>query len=183
MNPAGQNRNAECCVRKSDSGIKFENCRYGESRLHSEPEAPGFPRKCELSDGYFDTLQRTTAPSTVPHDCNPSKRRPTTPILNSQDRARFPIGAKEQFSMATIAPTTTCAAQIPDGERARGLVSPLGSSTFGPRANTDHGRTVKSPSCARQLLYRGNVQDRDGRRADRRISSPCPTVCHPVGLA
>ena len=54
---------AECemlIVRQSDSGIKFENCRYWEKPiLHREPEEPvSREEMVRLSNGYFDTLQR-----------------------------------------------------------------------------------------------------------------------------
>ena len=164
VNPAGQI--AECemlIVRQSDSGIKFENCRYWDKPiLHREVEAPvSRADMIRLSDGYFDTLQRNDGTiHTVFHpDCNRVENGVQT--TRNPDFAKIvpvsALGCEEQFRMGNYRYDDDLRARrFPLVDEQRGLVLAFGFIDHSGRLRefqlTD-GRTVKSPVLRPHSFY------------------------------
>lgn len=164
VNPAGQI--AECemlIVRQSDSGIKFENCRYWDKPiLHREVEAPvSRADMIHLSDGYFDTLQRNDGTiHTVFHpDCNRVENGVQT--TRNPDFAKIvpvsALGCEEQFRMGNYRYDDDLRARrFPLVDEQRGLVLAFGFIDHSGRLRefqlTD-GRTVKSPVLRPHSFY------------------------------
>ena len=156
INEAGQI--AECemlIVRQSDSGIKFENCRYWDKPiLHREVVAP-VPRAAmiALSNGYFDTLQRNdgTIHTKFHPDCNRVENGVQT-TRNPEFAKIVPVsalGCEEQFRMGNYRYDDDLRARrFPLVDEERGLVLAFGFIDHSGRIDeyqlTD-GRTVKSP--------------------------------------
>lgn len=149
---------AECemlIVRQSDSGIKFENCRYWDKPiLHREVVAP-VPRDemIALSNGYFDTLQRNdgTIHTKFHPDCNRVENGVQT-TRNPEFAKIVPVsalGCEEQFRMGNYRYDDDLRARrFPLVDEERGLVLAFGFIDHSGRIDeyqlTD-GRTVKSP--------------------------------------
>ncbi|WP_298164749.1 hypothetical protein [Novosphingobium sp.] len=149
---------AECemlIVRQSDSGIKFENCRYWDKPiLHREVVAP-VPRAemVALSNGYFDTLQRNdgTIHTKFHPDCNRVENGVQT-TRNPEFAKIVPVsalGCEEQFRMGNYRYDDDLRARrFPLVDEERGLVLAYGFIDHSGRIDeyqlTD-GRTVKSP--------------------------------------
>ncbi|OYX62642.1 MAG: hypothetical protein B7Y89_08545 [Novosphingobium sp. 32-60-15] len=164
VNPAGQI--AECemlIVRQSDSGIKFENCRYWDKPiLHREVEAPvSRADMIRLSDGYFDTLQRNEGTiHTVFHpDCNRVENGVQT--TRNPDFAKIvpvsALGCEAQFRMGNYRYDDDLRARrFPLVDEQRGLVLAFGFIDHSGRLRefqlTD-GRTVKSPVLRPHSFY------------------------------
>lgn len=164
VNEAGQI--AECemlIVRQSDSGIKFENCRYWDKPiLHREPEEPvSREEMVRLSNGYFDTLQRNdgTIHTKFHPDCNRVENGVQT--TRNPDFAKIvpvsALGCEEQFRMGNYRYDDDLRARrfpLVDGER--GLVLAFGFIDHSGRLRefqlTD-GRTVKSPVLRPHSFY------------------------------
>ena len=151
-------RIAECemvIVRQSDSGIKFENCRYWDKPiLHREPEAPvSREEMIRLSNGYFDTLQRNdgTIHTKFHPDCNRVENGVQT-TRNPEFAKIVPVsalGCEEQFRMGNYRYDDDLRARrFPLVDEERGLVLAFGFIDHSGRLDdyqlTD-GRTVKSP--------------------------------------
>lgn len=151
-------RVAECemvIVRQSDSGIKFENCRYWDKPiLHREPEAPvSREEMIRLSNGYFDTLQQNdgTIHTKFHPDCNRVENGVQT-TRNPEFAKIVPVsalGCEEQFRMGNYRYDDELRARrFPLVDEERGLVLAFGFIDHSGRIDeyqlTD-GRTVKSP--------------------------------------
>ncbi|MEO0032369.1 MAG: hypothetical protein RIS94_2127 [Pseudomonadota bacterium] len=151
-------RISECemvIVRQSDSGIKFENCRYWDKPiLHREPEAPvSREEMIRLSDGYFETLQRNdgTIHTKFHPDCNRVENGVQT-TRNPEFAKIVPVsalGCEEQFRMGNYRYDDDLRARrFPLIDEERGLVLAFGFIDHSGRLDeyqlTD-GRTVKSP--------------------------------------
>ena len=149
---------AECemlIVRQSDSGIKFENCRYWDKPiLHREVVAPvSRAEMIRLSDGYFDTLQRNdgTIHTKFHPDCNRVENGVQT-TRNPEFAKIVPVsalGCEEQFRMGNYRYDDDLRARrFPLVDEERGLVLAFGFIDHSGRIDeyqlTD-GRTVKSP--------------------------------------
>lgn len=142
-------------VRQSDSGIKFENCRYWDKPiLHREPEAPvSRAAMIGLANGYFDTLQRNdgTIHTTFHPDCNRVENGVQT-TRNPEFARIVPVsalGCEEQFRMGNYRYDDDLRARrFPLVDEQRGLVLAFGFIDHSGRLDeyqlTD-GRTVKSP--------------------------------------
>lgn len=164
VNAAGQI--AECemlIVRQSDSGIKFENCRYWDKPiLHREVTAPvSRAEMIRLSDGYFDTLQRNdgTIHTTFHPDCNRVENGVQT--TRNPDFAKIvpvsALGCEEQFRMGNYRYDDDLRARrFPLVDEQRGLVLAFGFIDHSGRLRefqlTD-GRTVKSPVLRPHSFY------------------------------
>lgn len=164
VNDAGQI--AECemlIVRQSDSGIKFENCRYWDKPiLHREPEAPvSREEMVRLSNGYFDTLQRNdgTIHTKFHADCNRVENGVQT--TRNPDFAKIvpvsALGCEEQFRMGNYRYDDDLRARrFPLVDEERGLVLAFGFIDHSGRLRefqlTD-GRTVKSPVLRPHSFY------------------------------
>lgn len=164
VNEAGQI--AECemlIVRQSDSGIKFENCRYWDKPiLHREPEAPvAREEMVRLSNGYFDTLQRNdgTIHTKFHPDCNRVENGVQT-TRNPEFAKIVPVsalGCEEQFRMGNYRYDDDLRARrFPLVDEERGLVLAFGFIDHSGRLReyqlTD-GRTVKSPVLRPHSFY------------------------------
>lgn len=164
VNAAGQI--AECemlIVRQSDSGIKFENCRYWDKPiLHRAPEAPvSRAEMVRLSDGYFDTLQRNdgTIHTKFHPDCNRVENGVQT-TRNPEFAKIVPVsalGCEEQFRMGNYRYDDDLRARrFPLVDEERGLVLAFGFIDHSGRLReyqlTD-GRTVKSPVLRPHSFY------------------------------
>ncbi|ABD27315.1 hypothetical protein Saro_2879 [Novosphingobium aromaticivorans DSM 12444] len=159
-------RIAECemlIVRQSDSGIKFENCRYWDKPiLHREPEAPVSRQEMvRLSNGYFDTLQRNdgTIHTRFHPDCNRVENGVQT--TRNPDFAKIvpvsALGCEEQFRMGNYRYDDDLRARrFPLVDEERGLVLAFGFIDHSGRLRefqlTD-GRTVKSPVLRPHSFY------------------------------
>lgn len=164
VNEAGQI--AECemlIVRQSDSGIKFENCRYWDKPiLHREPEEPvSREEMVRLSNGYFDTLQRNdgTIHTKFHPDCNRVENGVQT--TRNPDFAKIvpvsALGCEEQFRMGNYRYDDDLRARrFPLVDEERGLVLAFGFIDHSGRLRefqlTD-GRTVKSPVLRPHSFY------------------------------
>ena len=164
LNEAGQI--AECemlIVRQSDSGIKFENCRYWDKPiLHREPEARvAREEMVRLSNGYFDTLQRNdgTIHTKFHPDCNRVENGVQT--TRNPDFAKIvpvsALGCEEQFRMGNYRYDDDLRARrFPLVDEERGLVLAFGFIDHSGRLRefqlTD-GRTVKSPVLRPHSFY------------------------------
>lgn len=164
LNEAGQI--AECemlIVRQSDSGIKFENCRYWDKPiLHREAEAPvSREEMVRLSNGYFDTLQRNdgTIHTKFHPDCNRVENGVQT-TRNPHFAKIVPVsalGCEEQFRMGNYRYDDDLRARrFPLVDEERGLVLAFGFIDHSGRLRefqlTD-GRTVKSPVLRPHSFY------------------------------
>ncbi|MDT0509131.1 hypothetical protein [Novosphingobium sp. MMS21-SN21R] len=164
VNAAGQI--AECemlIVRQSDSGIKFENCRYWDKPiLHREPVTPASrDEMVRLSDGYFDTLQRNdgTIHTRFHPDCNRVENGVQT-TRNPEFAKIVPVsalGCEEQFRMGNYRYDDDLRARrFPLVDEERGLVLAFGFIDHSGRLReyqlTD-GRTVKSPVLRPHSFY------------------------------
>jgi hypothetical protein len=142
-------------VRQSDSGIKFENCRYWDKPiLHREVVSP-VPRAemIALSNGYFDTLQRNdgTIHTKFHPECNRVENGVQT-TRNPEFAKIVPVsalGCEEQFRMGNYRYDDDLRARrFPLVDEERGLVLAFGFIDHSGRIDeyqlTD-GRTVKSP--------------------------------------
>ncbi len=150
-------------VRQSDSGIKFENCRYWDKPiLHREPEAPvSRDAMVRLSDGYFDTLQRNdgTIHTKFHPDCNRVENGVQT-TRNPEFAKIVPVsalGCEEQFRMGNYRYDDDLRARrFPLVDEQRGLVLAYGFIDHSGRLReyqlTD-GRTVKSPVLRPHSFY------------------------------
>ncbi len=156
INDAGQI--AECemlIVRQSDSGIKFDNCRYWDKPiLHRDAVAPvSRAEMIQLSDGYFDTLQRNdgTIHTKFHPECNRVENGVQT-TRNPEFAKIVPVsalGCEEQFRMGNYRYDDDLRARrFPLVDEERGLVLAFGFIDHSGRIDeyqlTD-GRTVKSP--------------------------------------
>lgn len=164
VNEAGQI--AECemlIVRQSDSGIKFENCRYWDKPiLHREPEEPvSREEMVRLSNGYFDTLQRNdgTIHTKFHPDCNRVENGVQT--TRNPDFAKIvpvsALGCEEQFRMGNYRYDDDLRARrFPLVDEERGLVLAFGFIDHSGRLRefqlTD-GRTVQSPVLRPHSFY------------------------------
>lgn len=164
LNEAGQI--AECemlIVRQSDSGIKFENCRYWDKPiLHREAQAPvSREEMVRLSNGYFDTLQRNdgTIHTKFHPDCNRVENGVQT--TRNPDFAKIvpvsALGCEEQFRMGNYRYDDDLRARrFPLVDEERGLVLAFGFIDHSGRLRefqlTD-GRTVKSPVLRPHSFY------------------------------
>jgi len=164
LNEAGQI--AECemlIVRQSDSGIKFENCRYWDKPiLHREAEAPvAREEMVRLSNGYFDTLQRNdgTIHTRFHPDCNRVENGVQT--TRNPDFAKIvpvsALGCEEQFRMGNYRYDDDLRARrFPLVDEERGLVLAFGFIDHSGRLRefqlTD-GRMVKSPVLRPHSFY------------------------------
>ncbi|CAH0495581.1 hypothetical protein [Novosphingobium sp. CECT 9465] len=164
VNAAGQISECEMLiVRQSDSGIKFENCRYWDKPiLHQKPEAPADRAEMiRLSDGYFDTLQRNdgTIHTRFHPDCNRVENGVQT-TRNPEFAKIVPVsalGCEEQFRMGNYRYDDDLRARrFPLVDEARGLVLAYGFIDHSGRLReyqlTD-GRTVKSPVLRPHSFY------------------------------
>lgn len=157
---------AECemlIVRQSDSGIKFENCRYWDKPiLHTKPETPvARAEMVRLSDGYFDTLQRNdgTIHTKFHPDCNRVENGVQT-TRNPEFAKIVPVsalGCEEQFRMGNYRYDDDLRARrFPLVDEERGLVLAFGFIDHSGRLReyqlTD-GRTVKSPVLRPHSFY------------------------------
>jgi hypothetical protein len=156
VNDQGQVCESEMVVvRQSDSGIKFENCRYWDKPiLNAGVEAP-VPRAemIKLSDGYFDTLQLNdgTIHTKFHPDCNRVENGVQT-TRNPEFAKIVPVsalGCEEQFRMGNYRYDDRLRARrFPMVDEERGLVLAFGFIDHSGRLDeyqlTD-GRTVKSP--------------------------------------
>ena len=164
VNPSGQISECEMLiVRQSDSGIKFENCRYWDKPiLHQKPEAPvDRAEMVRLSNGYFDTLQRNdgTIHTSFHPDCNRVENGVQT--TRNPDFARIvpvsALGCEEQFRMGNYRYDDDLRARrFPLVDEERGLVLAFGFIDHSGRLRefqlTD-GRTVKSPVLRPHSFY------------------------------
>lgn len=164
VNAAGQI--AECemlIVRQSDSGIKFENCRYWDKPiLHREAVQPDSrDEMIRLSNGYFDTLQRNdgTIHTKFHPDCNRVENGVQT--TRNPDFAKIvpvsALGCEEQFRMGNYRYDDDLRARrFPLVDEQRGLVLAFGFIDHSGRLRefqlTD-GRTVKSPVLRPHSFY------------------------------
>lgn len=164
VNEAGQI--AECemlIVRQSDSGIKFENCRYWDKPiLHREVQAPvAREEMVRLSNGYFDTLQRNdgTIHTKFHPDCNRVENGVQT-TRNPEFAKIVPVsalGCEEQFRMGNYRYDDDLRARrFPLVDEERGLVLAFGFIDHSGRLReyqlTD-GRIVKSPVLRPHSFY------------------------------
>lgn len=156
VNDAGQVCESEMVVvRQSDSGIKFENCRYWDKPiLNARVEAPvSRAEMIKLSDGYFDTLQLNdgTIHTKFHPDCNRVENGVQT-TRNPEFAKIVPVsalGCEEQFRMGNYRYDDRLRARrFPMVDEERGLVLAFGFIDHSGRLDkyqlTD-GRTVKSP--------------------------------------
>lgn len=156
VNSAGQVCESEMVVvRQSDSGIKFENCRYWDKPiLNVNVEAPvDRAEMVRLSDGYFDTLQLNdgTIHTKFHPDCNRVENGVQT-TRNPEFAKIVPVsalGCEEQFRMGNYRYDDRLRARrFPLVDEERGLVLAFGfidhSGRLAEYQLTD-GRTVKSP--------------------------------------
>lgn len=164
VNPAGQITQCEMLiVRQSDSGIKFENCRYWDkSILHRDVVAPvSRAEMIRLSNGYFDTLQRNdgTIHTNFHPDCNRVENGVQT--TRNPDFAKIvpvsALGCEEQFRMGNYRYDDDLRARrFPLVDEQRGLVLAFGFIDHSGRLRefqlTD-GRTVKSPVLRPHSFY------------------------------
>lgn len=149
---------AECemlIVRQSDSGIKFENCRYWDKPILHREVVAAVPRAemIALSNGYFDTLQRNdgTIHTRFHPDCNRVENGVQT-TRNPEFAKIVPVsalGCEEQFRMGNYRYDDDLRARrFPLVDEERGLVLAFGFIDHSGRIDeyqlTD-GRTVKSP--------------------------------------
>ncbi len=164
VNETGQITECEMLiVRQSDSGIKFENCRYWDKPiLHSLPELPDSRAEMiRLSDGYFDTLQRNdgTIHTKFHPDCNRVENGVQT-TRNPEFAKIVPVsalGCEEQFRMGNYRYDDDLRARrFPLVDEQRGLVLAYGFIDHSGRLReyqlTD-GRTVKSPVLRPHSFY------------------------------
>lgn len=164
VNAAGQISECEMLiVRQSDSGIKFENCRYWDKPiLHRKPEAPDSREDMvRLSDGYFDTLQRNdgTIHTKFHPECNRVENGVQT-TRNPEFAKIVPVsalGCEEQFRMGNYRYDDDLRARrFPLVDEERGLVLAFGFIDHSGRLReyqlTD-GRTVKSPVLRPHSFY------------------------------
>lgn len=157
---------AECemlIVRQSDSGIKFENCRYWDKPiLQQKPESPvDRDEMVRLSDGYFDTLQRNdgTIHTRFHPECNRVENGVQT-TRNPEFAKIVPVsalGCEEQFRMGNYRYDDDLRARrFPLVDEERGLVLAFGFIDHSGRLReyqlTD-GRTVKSPVLRPHSFY------------------------------
>jgi len=156
VNDQGQVCQSEMVVvRQSDSGIKFENCRYWDKPiLNAGVEAPvSRAEMIKLSDGYFDTLQLNdgTIHTKFHPDCNRVENGVQT-TRNPEFAKIVPVsalGCEEQFRMGNYRYDDRLRARrFPMVDEERGLVLAFGFIDHSGRLDeyqlTD-GRTVKSP--------------------------------------
>jgi hypothetical protein len=156
VNDQGQVCESEMVVvRQSDSGIKFENCRYWDKPiLNAGVEAPvSRAEMIKLSDGYFDTLQLNdgTIHTKFHPDCNRVENGVQT-TRNPEFAKIVPVsalGCEEQFLMGNYRYDDRLRARrFPMVDEERGLVLAFGFIDHSGRLDeyqlTD-GRTVKSP--------------------------------------
>lgn len=156
VNDQGQVSESEMVVvRQSDSGIKFENCRYWDKPiLNAGVEAPvSRAEMIKLSDGYFDTLQLNdgTIHTKFHPDCNRVENGVQT-TRNPEFAKIVPVsalGCEEQFRMGNYRYDDRLRARrFPMVDEERGLVLAFGFIDHSGRLDeyqlTD-GRTVKSP--------------------------------------
>lgn len=156
VNDQGQVSESEMVVvRQSDSGIKFENCRYWDKPiLNAGVEAPVTRAEMvKLSDGYFDTLQLNdgTIHTKFHPDCNRVENGVQT-TRNPEFAKIVPVsalGCEEQFRMGNYRYDDRLRARrFPMVDEERGLVLAFGFIDHSGRLDeyqlTD-GRTVKSP--------------------------------------
>ena len=156
VNDQGQVCESEMVVvRQSDSGIKFENCRYWDKPiLNADVEAPvSRAEMVKLSDGYFDTLQLNdgTIHTKFHPDCNRVENGVQT-TRNPEFAKIVPVsalGCEEQFRMGNYRYDDRLRARrFPLVDEERGLVLAFGFIDHSGRLDeyqlTD-GRTVKSP--------------------------------------
>lgn len=164
VNETGQMTECEMLiVRQSDSGIKFENCRYWDKPiLHRLPELPDSRAEMiRLSDGYFDTLQRNdgTIHTKFHPDCNRVENGVQT-THNPEFAKIVPVsalGCEEQFRMGNYRYDDDLRARrFPLVDEQRGLVLAYGFIDHSGRLReyqlTD-GRTVKSPVLRPHSFY------------------------------
>lgn len=164
VNETGQITECEMLiVRQSDSGIKFENCRYWDKPiLHRLPETPDSRAEMiRLSDGYFDTLQRNdgTIHTKFHPDCNRVENGVQT-THNPEFAKIVPVsalGCEEQFRMGNYRYDDDLRARrFPLVDEQRGLVLAYGFIDHSGRLReyqlTD-GRTVKSPVLRPHSFY------------------------------
>jgi len=164
VNAAGQISECEMLiVRQSDSGIKFENCRYWDKPiLHREPATPDTrDEMVRLSNGYFDTLQRNdgTIHTKFHPDCNRVENGVQT--TRNPDFAKIvpvsALGCEDQFRMGNYRYDDDLRARrFPLVDEQRGLVLAFGFIDHSGRLRefqlTD-GRTVKSPVLRPHSFY------------------------------
>ncbi len=156
VNAQGQVCESEMVVvRQSDSGIKFENCRYWDKPiLNTNVEAPvERAEMIHLSNGYFDTLQLNdgTIHTKFHPDCNRVENGVQT-TRNPEFAKIVPVsalGCEEQFRMGNYRYDDRLRARrFPLVDEERGLVLAFGfidhSGRLAEYQLTD-GRTVKSP--------------------------------------
>lgn len=156
VNSAGQVCESEMViVRQSDSGIKFENCRYWDKPiLNANVEAPvDRAEMVRLSNGYYDTLQLNdgTIHTKFHPDCNRVENGVQT-TRNPEFAKIVPVsalGCEEQFRMGNYRYDDRLRARrFPLVDEERGLVLAFGfidhSGRLAEYQLTD-GRTVKSP--------------------------------------
>lgn len=156
VNEQGQVCESEMVVvRQSDSGIKFENCRYWDKPiLNANVEAPvSRDEMIRLSNGYFDTLQLNdgTIHTKFHPDCNRVENGVQT-TRNPEFAKIVPVsalGCEEQFRMGNYRYDDRLRARrFPLVDEERGLVLAFGFIDHSGRLDeyqlTD-GRTVKSP--------------------------------------
>lgn len=164
VNETGQITECEMLiVRQSDSGIKFENCRYWDKPiLHRLPETPDSRAEMiRLSDGYFDTLQRNdgTIHTKFHPECNRVENGVQT-THNPEFAKIVPVsalGCEEQFRMGNYRYDDDLRARrFPLVDEQRGLVLAYGFIDHSGRLReyqlTD-GRTVKSPVLRPHSFY------------------------------
>jgi hypothetical protein len=156
LDDAGSIHEAETIVvRQSDSGIKFENCRYWDKPiLNTNAQKPGARAEMiRLANGYFDTLQLNdgTIHTRFHSECNRVENGVQT-TRNPEFAKIVPVsalGCEEQFRMGNYRYDDRLRARrFPMVDEERGLVLAFGFIDHCGRLaeyQLTDGRTVRSP--------------------------------------
>jgi hypothetical protein len=156
IDEAGRIDEAETIVvRQSDSGIKFENCRYWDKPILNAKAQEPVPRAemVRLANGYFDTLQLNdgTIHTRFHPDCNRVENGVQT-TRNPEFAKIVPVsalGCEEQFRMGNYRYDDRLRARrFPMVDEDRGLVLAFGFIDHCGRLaeyQLTDGRTVRSP--------------------------------------